>query len=100
MKKKILGCGFFALGAYVGLIVFNVCKDLPFFRELAGDNLTTGQEIGMNIFVAMTVGYIFFQLTQSVVDIFLKTANKVVDEMKTISAMKLVLGLIGLILGQ
>ena len=99
MKKKILGCGFFALGAYVGLIIFNLIYDYTGFESLLGVPISNGQLLGMNIFVAMTVGYIFFQLTQSVVSVISKTANKMVNEMKTVSAPKLILGLLGLIIG-
>lgn len=99
MKKKILDCGFFVLGAYVGLIVFNLIYDYTDFESLLGVQVTDGQLLGMNIFVAMTVGYIFFQLTQSVVEMVSKTANKMVAEMKTVSAPKLLLGLLGLIIG-
>ena len=99
MKNRILGCGFFVLGAYVGLIVFNFFMDATEFAKLIGVTLTEGQEIGMNIFVAMIVGYIFFQLTPSIVKMISKTVNKIVGEMKNISAPKLLLGLVGLILG-
>lgn len=99
MKKKILDCGFFALGAYVGLIIFNLIYDYTDFESRLGVEITSGQLLGMNIFVAMTVGYIFFQLTQSVVEMMSKTANKMVAEMKTVSAPKLLLGLLGLIIG-
>ena len=99
MKKKILEGGFFVLGAYIGIIGFNIIKDYTGFIEWLGVPLTVGQEIGMSIFVAMTVGYIFFQLTQTVTEIATKTANRLVAEMKSVSAPKLVLGIIGLILG-
>ena len=99
MKNRILGCGFFVLGAYVGLIVLNFFIDATDFPKRIGAALTEGQEIGMNIFVAMTMGYIFFQLTPSIVKMISKAANKIVGEMKNISAPKLLLGLVGLILG-
>ena len=99
MKKKILGGGFFILGAYIGTIIFNVLKDYTEFKNWLSAPLTVGQEIGMSLFVAITVGYIFFQLTQSVTALVIKVANKMVEEMKSISAPKLVLGIIGLILG-
>lgn len=99
MKQKIIRGGFFCLGAYVGVLLFSLIYAYAEAGTGPFSDLNTGQKIGMTLFLAMVCGGIFYKASNFFTGIGSKIRDRIVEELRGVSAAKLLFGMLGLILG-
>lgn len=97
--KKIFNVIVFAIGAFIGVTVFSSIENLAGTSLWPGESLTKGQELGMTFFFAIIFGFLFYGIVPILSNHSRWLAKMIMQDLKKISAIKFVFGILGLILG-
>ncbi len=97
--NKIFNVLMFIIGAFVGVSVFSALLKLTDTNFWPGEELTRGQELGMSFFFAIIFGFLFYRIIPVFAQHGRWLAKMIIQDLRKISAIKLVFGMFGLILG-